>query len=174
MQINLSTPQSGKTLDQIKSEKVAALDTSCNLTILGNFPFIVNGTLYYFPNDDTAQKNFDKFLLAFSSGLANEPENFTCYDVNGKVCRVAFNAKSYLALYRAHLLHIASNITLFRDYLEPKVDNCASADEVNAINWLTLLFGQTQVSVSDSSEMDVALSLEGTLLSEVTAAAELS
>lgn len=135
MQINFANKTTGKTLDQLKADKIAELNALCQQTIFGNFPYTVNGTIYYFPNDDTAQKNFDKFEIAFKNGYATSPENFTCYDASGKVQRLPFDATSFPGLYVAHLQHIAGNVSLFRDTLEPQVDLATSPDQIKEIVW---------------------------------------
>jgi YHS domain-containing protein len=124
-------------LQFIKNKKILDLDDKCKSTILGNFAYAVDGTTYYFPNDDTAQKNFDKFEIAFRNGYATTPENFTCYDSSGNVCRVPFDATTFPPLYAAHLMTIANNISTFRDDLELKVNAATTVDELNGIQWYT-------------------------------------
>lgn len=137
MNVTFINKYSGLSLDEVKLAKLDELDKSCNETILGNFAYAVNGTTYYFPNDTTAQSNFDKFYIAFKDGIATSPTNFTCYDAvtNGSVCRVAFDETSFPDLYKAHLNHIAYNVSKFRDTLEPQVNACTTVDQVNAITW---------------------------------------
>lgn len=126
-----------------KDVKVAELNAACNKTIFSNFLYVVNGVDYYFPNDDTAQKNFDKFYNAFRDGMATFPLKFTCYDTSGKVYRLPFDESTFPELYKAHLGHIANNVSYFRDDLELQVEAISVQDgdiqsainQVNAIVW---------------------------------------
>lgn len=143
MNVTFVDAYSSLSLEDAKNKKIDELDNACNQTILGNFPYSVNGTTYYFSNDDTAQKNFDKFYVAFRDGLATSPENFTCYDVDGNVCRLPFDQTTFPDLYKAHLSHIALNISQFRDNLELQVnaitvqngDVQTAINQVKAIVW---------------------------------------
>jgi hypothetical protein len=124
-------------LEKAKKDKIDELDKKCNETILGNFAYTYSdGNTYYFNNDMLAQGNFDKLLNAFDKGLVDSI-NWTAYDSEGNVVRLAFDSTSYLDLYKAHLEHINSNIARFRDQLQPFVDKQTTGDKITAVTWET-------------------------------------
>lgn len=123
-------------LVQAKEDKINELDMMCNQTILGTFQFqYTDGNTYSFWNDLSAQSNFDKLLNAFTQGMLTTPIMWTAYDSNNNVVRLAFDSSEFLNLYKAHLNHIQTNISKFRDTLQPQVEACTTVDDVNAIVW---------------------------------------
>jgi hypothetical protein len=148
-QDELNSAWADAVLKSAKDEKLKELNSKCSQTILGNFPYVVNGITYYFPNDATAQTNFDKFYITFRDGLATSPEKFTCYDTNGNVCRLPFDQSTFPDLYKAHCMHIAMNVSKFRDTLQPQVESATTIDEVNAITWNILSISDT-INSSDT------------------------
>jgi hypothetical protein len=121
-------------LEHEKTLKIKELNTACNLTILGRFSLIRDGATYFFSNDMEAQANFEKCDRAFEKGRITAIP-WTCYDGEGSVVRLDFDAESFEPLYIAHLTHIQNNIAKFRDELMPQVLAATSIEEVRTIQW---------------------------------------
>lgn len=122
-------------LNNVKEQKINELDRACSQAILANFTYqYSDGNTYSFSNDETAQGNFDKVLNAFDKNLATSI-SWTTYDSSNNIVRLTFDSTSFTDLYKAHLNHIQSNISKFRDVLQPQVEACTTVEAVNAIVW---------------------------------------
>lgn len=121
-------------LADLKESKINELSMACNQAILGEFTTVINGVTYSFSNDEQAQQNFKDAKLAFMSGDITEI-TWTAYDSNGKVTRLQLNKQTFNSVYMAHLNHTLSNISKFRDTLQPQVEACTTIDQLNAITW---------------------------------------
>lgn len=121
-------------LAALKEAKIKELEMACSQTILGEFTTVINGVTYSFSHDEQAQQNFKDAKLAFMSGDITEI-TWTAYDSNGKVARLQLDDQTFNTVYMAHLNHILSNISKFRDTLQPQVEACTTIDQLNAITW---------------------------------------
>lgn len=121
-------------LNNVKEKKMDELNGACSESIVGNFSYDYNGVTYYFSNDVSAQANFDKVGRAFDKGMITTI-SWTASDSSGNISRLSFDSTTFESLYSAHLQHIQTNISRFRDTLQPQVESATTVDEVNAITW---------------------------------------
>ncbi|OIS74608.1 hypothetical protein [Bacillus licheniformis] len=121
-------------LNRAKSEKIEELSRECKAAILGRFVATVDGVEYLFSCDIEAQANFEKAEKSFAKGLITEIP-WTAYDSNGKVVRVLLNQEKFEPVYIKHLEHIQNNISKFRDFLQPMVEDAQTPEEVFIIRW---------------------------------------
>lgn len=117
-----------------KDRKISELNEKCDETIIGTFPYEINGVTYYFYCDMVAQSNFEKVDRAFDKGRITQYP-WTGYDANGNVVRLVFTAETFGPFYTAHLNHISSTIVKFRDNLQPLVESATKVEEIEAITW---------------------------------------
>lgn len=149
MQIKLITPDTNKTLDQVKADRLDYLNDMCNKAILSNFTSTVGGINYSFSNDEDAQKNFDKAGRAFDKGFITSLI-WTAYDSQGNDVRIALDNNSFETVYVDHLNHIQSNISNYRDSLQPRVQSATSIDEVNSVIWEYTIVGDAPMTGTGS------------------------
>lgn len=123
-----------KAINDVKEKKILELNSACNSTILGRFTQEVNGQVYAFSNDAEAQANFEKADRAFEKGRLTEII-WTAYDTDGNVARIILTSENFESVYMAHLIHIQSNISKYRDVLMPQVEQATTVNEVNSIVW---------------------------------------
>jgi hypothetical protein len=121
-------------LESTKKEKIQELNKMCNMTILGRFTSVVNGAPYQFSNDMEAQANFEKCDRAFDNGRIQEIA-WTVYNSEGQVERVLLDPVTFEGVYLDHLAHIQNNISKFRDFLMPQVEEATTVEEVKQIKW---------------------------------------
>lgn len=121
-------------LEESKRLKSEELSRKCNETILGRFSSTIDSVEYQFSNDLEAQANFEKCDKAFDRGMIIEIP-WTAYDMDGNTVRVLLNREKFSIVYYNHLEHIQNNISKFRDFLMPMVENATNVEEVEAIKW---------------------------------------
>lgn len=114
--------------------KMTELNNACNNAILGNFTSTVGGVSYQFSYDTEAQANFSKAGRAFDKGFITST-SWTAYDANGNVVRVTLNATDFDTVFKDSLTHVNSNVSRFRDTLQPQVTAATTVAAVNAIVW---------------------------------------
>lgn len=122
-----------RVLDITKKRKISDLRLNCKKTILGKFSCEINGKTYFFSCDENAQTNFEKVDRAFEKGRISSV-GWTAYNADGTSLRLELDAISFEPLYNAHLEHILSNKSKFRDSLEPKV-KAAKLEDIDKIKW---------------------------------------
>lgn len=124
----------GSPLEKAQNAKMKELADTCNKTILDRFSSKVDGVDYLFSNDMEAQANFEKCDRAFEKGRITEIP-WTAYTMDGDVIRILLNEEKFEPVYISHLSHITGNISKFRDFLMPLVEDAKTVEEVEKVNW---------------------------------------
>jgi hypothetical protein len=124
-------------LAQLRQAKLEALDESCNLAIVGGFKHTIGTKEYLFSCSHAAQSNFQGTDSLFRDGLVpNGMAEWTAINVaTGKVERVQINQTTFNTLKLKVFQHINSNISKFRNTLQPKVEAATTNSEVDAVVW---------------------------------------
>lgn len=117
-----------------KSNKLEELNQACNDTILGVFQVAVNGSTYSFSHDLAAQQNFSNAKLAFMDNLLTTI-SWTAYDNDNNVVRLTLDKDAFNTVYLAHLNHVSSNISKFRDTLQSQVESAINKAQLDNIVW---------------------------------------
>lgn len=122
-------------LEKYKDNKIDELNNACNQSILGRFTSTVNGVQYQFSYDAEAQSNFSKAGRAFDKNLVTSV-SWTAYEIEtGNMIRLTLDVNAFDAVFADSLNHVNSNVSNFRDVLQPQVNAATSKDEVDAIVW---------------------------------------
>lgn len=121
-------------LQQAKERKMEELDYHCERTILGRFKATVDTVEYSFSNDAEAQSNFKDGMWALENNKASTVK-WTAYDLNGNVVRLDLDLLKLSDVNIARLTHQQSQVSKFRDTLEPQVWAATTIEEVEAIVW---------------------------------------
>jgi hypothetical protein len=126
----VSTP-----LSDLKEAKMEQLDELCNLAIVNGFEHTLGTTNYLFSCSLSAQSNFTGTDLLFKDGTITQAE-WTVVDVaKGNVERVTLNQTDFNAVKLKVFQHINSNISKFRNTLQPQVEAATTNNEVDSIVW---------------------------------------
>lgn len=157
----------GRDLESLRISKMQELSLACNQSILGRFSAVVDGVTYYFSNDMEAQSNFKDAKLSFADGTVDEylggAVPWTCYDTDGKVCRLNLNAEQFQSVYVTRLLHQNGAISKLRDDLQKKVDIAADPSEIEKITWDSMA---VNIEAEFVEEEPIMVSLEVDLVEE--------
>lgn len=140
-------------LEIAKENKKLELSHACNTSITGRFSVNLNGVEYKFSNDMEAQMNFEKYARAFDKGLITEIL-WTAYDVDGSVVRITLTEEMFNIVYLEHLNHIQRNISKYRDFLMPMVENAKTVEEVNLIQW-SMSIPEQETTTEESPKEEV-------------------
>lgn len=131
---NPSFEYNGIDLDEAKAMKMKELNYRCEKTILGYFKATVDTVEYSFSNDIEAQSNFKDGMWALENNEATTVK-WTCYDVNGNVARLDLDLLKLADVNRARLTHQQTQVSKFRDTLQPQVEVASTIEEVEGIVW---------------------------------------
>lgn len=124
---------SSYSLRLLKDSKINELNSECNKAILNGFKHEINGELYHFSFDSEAQLNFQGAERILSQGLINEI--MWTVKKDGKYMRIPINKSVMDELTLAILMHKDGNISKYRDYLVPSVEQAQTSEEINNIKW---------------------------------------
>lgn len=123
-----------RTLDEVKVSKINELDNACKQATLGYFKATVDALEYSFSNDIEAQSNFKDAMWALESNKATVIK-WTCYDINGDMVRLDLDLIKLSDVNIARLTHQQTQVSKFRDILEPQVNSATTIAEVELIVW---------------------------------------
>jgi hypothetical protein len=125
-------------LDEIKKQKITELRARCNYYITNSFYSAADGEkkLYDFTLEDQVNiKSFaDKILMA---KLAGQVVDKVSYYAKGEIGCHDYTSDQFLTLYNDGEAFKVMNIQKYRDVLKPKVLECTTDEEVEAITWDT-------------------------------------
>jgi len=123
------------TLEEVKGAKLAQLNELCNKTIVEGFSQEINGTVYHFSCSLSAQSNFTGTDALFKDGLIAESEWTVVNITTGAVERITLDQPTFNDVKLAVFQHINSNVSKFRNTLQPQVDSATTNTEVDAVTW---------------------------------------
>lgn len=139
-QLDLTTAS----LADVKQAKKAQLNYLCNQTIVNGFDYTVNGVSYHFSCSINAQQNFTGTKLRMDNGKITQKTWTAVDNTTGAISRVTLVATDINAISDIVDNLVDSNVSRFRDTLEPQVDAIVLANyateadankAVDAINW---------------------------------------
>ena len=122
-------------LEDLKTFKLNQLNHLCNETIVNGFTYKIDDIVYKFSSSLEAQSNFQSTDSLFKDGLIAEVYWSATNIENGIVERITLNNKAFNDLRLALFHHINSNVSRFRDGLQPLVLTAKTNEEVDNINW---------------------------------------
>ncbi|MCZ8512395.1 hypothetical protein O9H85_08105 [Paenibacillus filicis] len=129
-----ATPTMAQQLTTAQTQKIAELNDKCKQTILGGFTSTVSGVSYQFSYDAEAQSNFTKAGRAFDKAIITSIK-WTAYDSTGNVVRLTLDAPTFDSVFKDSLAHLNTQLSKFRDTLQPQVMACTTVAQVQAISW---------------------------------------
>jgi hypothetical protein len=119
-----------------KSKKDIELNKACNESILAGFSHIINGVVYWFSYDMEAQGNFRDAKEMLSDGVVLEiPWTVRLGGVNGEYARIPINLETIKQLSLVIMEHKTKNISKYRDFLMPIVNDAEEIKEVEDVTW---------------------------------------
>jgi hypothetical protein len=122
-------------LEELKAAKVNQLDEACNLAIISGFEHVVNDINYLFSSSVTAQANFQGTDTLFKDGLITEAEWTVVNIETGKIERIIIDQIQFNEIKLKVFQHINSNISRFRNILQPQVEQALTKEEVEVVVW---------------------------------------
>lgn len=122
-------------IEDLKRFKMEMLDEACNKAIVNGFDFIVNEISYRFSCSITAQANFQGTDTLFKDGFISEAEWTVINTTTGAIERIMIDKAIFNQLKLEVFMHINSNISKLRNFLQPLVESATSIEEVDSINW---------------------------------------
>lgn len=122
-------------LSDLKKAKMEQLDEACNLSIVNGFEHTLGTKNYLFSCSLSAQSNFTGTDLLFKDGTITQAEWTVVDVVTDNVERVILNQTDFNAVKLKVFQHINSNISKFRNTLQPQVEVATTNNEVDLIVW---------------------------------------
>jgi hypothetical protein len=126
---------SGNTLDQLKEKKINELDEACNLAIINGFDYTIDTVSYHFSCSLSAQANFQGTDTLFKDGAITQAEWTVVDNATGKIERILIDNATFNAIKLEVFKHINSNVSQFRNTLQPQVEDALTKEEVASIVW---------------------------------------
>lgn len=131
---NPSFVYDGIDLDEAKEMKMKELRYNCEKTILGYFKATIDAVEYSFSNDMEAQSNFKDGMWALENNKATTVK-WTAYDADWNVIRLDLDLTKLNDVNVERLTHQQTQVSKFRDILQPQVEAATTISEVEAVAW---------------------------------------
>lgn len=143
-----------KILEDLKDKKIEQLNRECRERILDGFYYEIDGDKYHFSYDKEAQANMAERWQLFQNDMIQEIK--VTAHTNDKDVRLTFDKKGYNDLYLASVKHKENCISHYRDDLLPLVEQALTVEQVEAINWDTVVTEPVPslVIVEDKNTLD--------------------
>ena len=131
VEVDLTT----STIEEVKDAKLSQLNELCNQSIVEGFTKEINGVVYHFSCSLSAQSNFAGTDALFKDGLIADVEWTVVNTSTGKVERLTLDKPTFNSVKLGVFQHINSNVSKFRDTLQPQVESATTNTEVDAVTW---------------------------------------
>lgn len=122
-------------LEQLKHYKLDQLNELCNKAIVRGFVYTIENKEYLFSASVEAQGNFQGTDALFKEGLIQEVYWSVTNTSTDIVERVRLDNELFNQVKIQLFNHINTQISKFRDFLQPLVLEASTNSEVDAIDW---------------------------------------
>lgn len=124
-------------LTKEKEKKIAEINEECDKSILSGFDYAIDGVEYHFSSSISAQMNFQGVDSLFKDNLVpNGLAEWTVTDKStGEIERILIDKDTFNQLKLKLFLHINSNISKFRNVLQPQIEAASTIEQVKEISW---------------------------------------
>lgn len=120
-------------LERERRKKDLELNKACNAAIVYGFTHTIEGIEYHFSYDIEAQGNFRDAQTVLSKGVVEEITWTVRKD--GEYTRIPITKEIMDELTLVILQHKDNNISKYRDFLMPLVNQSEEVEEIRSITW---------------------------------------